>query len=130
MEITNPKVKVKKSPIHGWGVFATEDIKASEVIEICPVLFLPTRRGETNYTLIDYSFQWPKTIHWTNFVVALGFGSLYNHSNNPNADWTNDVEEKIFIFFSTKPIKKGEEIFIYYGDENYWSDGRAHVEIK
>jgi len=76
------------------------------------------------------AFEWPRSESWTNFVVALGYGSLYNHSNTPNANWTNDVENKTFIFFSTKPIKKGEEIFIYYGDENYWSDGRTHVEVK
>ena len=86
--------------------------------------------GEINYTLVDYAFEWPRSESWTNFVVALGYGSLYNHSNTPNANWTNDVENKTFIFFSTKPIKKGEEIFIYYGDENYWSDGRTHVEVK
>jgi SET domain-containing protein len=127
---TQQKVQFKESPIHGWGVFATQDINKDEIIEVCPVLFLPAKRGEINYTLVDYAFQWPRTDDWQNFVVALGYGSLYNHSNTPNANWTNDVENKTFIFFSTKPIKKGEEIFIYYGDENYWSDGRTHVDVK
>lgn len=124
------KIEFKESPIHGLGVFATTNIEINEVIEVCPVLFLPTKRGEVNYTLIGHTYQWPKTEHWTNFVVALGYGSLYNHSNTPNADWTNDVENKTFIFFSTRQIKKGEEIFISYGDESYWADGRSDVEVK
>lgn len=131
MTIQQPlKIEVKKSPIHGWGVFAAKDIEKDEVIEICPILSLPTKRGDINYILPDYTFQWPKTDSWTEFVVSLGYGSLYNHSNNPNANWTHDFENRTFIFFSTKPIKKGEEIFIFYGDESYWADGRSHIEVK
>ena len=44
------KVEFKQSTVHGWGVFATQDIDKDEVIEICPVLFLPAKRGEINYT--------------------------------------------------------------------------------
>lgn len=124
------KIEFKQSPVHGWGVFATQDIPKDEVIEICPILFLPAKRGEINYTLVDYAFEWPRSESWTNFVIALGYGSLYNHSSTPNASWTNDVENQTFIFFSTKPIKKGEEIFIYYGDDSYWADGRTHVQVK
>lgn len=124
------KIEIKESPVHGWGVFATQNIDKEEVIEVCPVLFLPAKRGETNYVLIDYAFQWPKTESWTNFVIPLGYGCIYNHSDNPNANWTHDYENKTFIFFSIKPIKKGEEIFTYYGDVNYWTDGRTHVKLK
>lgn len=124
------KIEFKESQIHGLGVFATSDIEKNEVIEVCPILFLPAKRGDTNYTLVDYAFEWPRSEHWTNFVIALGYGSLYNHSNNPNANWTNDVENNTFIFFSTREIKKGEEIFICYGDDSYWADGRTHVEVK
>ena len=56
------KIYVKKSPIHGLGVFASELIKEGEMIEECPILRLPVKKGETNYTLIDYTFLWPKTI--------------------------------------------------------------------
>lgn len=131
MEIYRPnKVQVKKSEIHGWGVFATQDIKEGDIIEECPILFTPTQRGETNYFLIDYTFQWPKDYEWTNHVIALGYGSLYNHSNEPNADWMSDIDKKTFRFFATKSIKNGEEIFIYYGGDEYWNDGRNHINVK
>ena len=44
--IHNPKVYADKSPIHGWGVFAKEDIIEGEVFEECPILTLPIEKGE------------------------------------------------------------------------------------
>ena len=33
--ILNPKIEVKKSNVHGYGVFAKEDIKQGEILEEC-----------------------------------------------------------------------------------------------
>jgi hypothetical protein len=46
-------------------------------------------------------------------AFALGYGSLYNHSYEPNAayDLTTDG---LIIITAIKPIKKGEEIFVNY----------------
>jgi SET domain-containing protein len=130
MTILNPtKIYVKKSPIHGFGVFASELINEGEMIEECPILRLPVKRGETNHTLIDYTFLWPKSDEWENHVIGLGFASLYNHSDNPNATWISDIERDTFKFITTKEIKKDEEIFIYYGGESYWEDGRNHINL-
>ena len=41
------KIYVDKSPIHGWGVFASQDIEEGEVFEEVPVLTLPINKGET-----------------------------------------------------------------------------------
>lgn len=123
------KIQVKESPIHGLGVFATDDIEVGELIEECPILFLPNKRGEVNIVLTDYTYQWPKVLDWENFVVALGYGSLYNHSDIPNADWDSDVEKQTFKFTATKKIKKGDEITIFYGGQSYW-DERKHIKVK
>ena len=131
MEIqSRNKIQVRKSQIHGWGVFAIEDINESEIIEECPILRLPVKRGEINYTLTDYTFTFPKSDDWVNHVIALGYGSLFNHSDTPNTIWNSDNEKETLVFIASRQIKKGEEIFIYYGDENYWADGRSHVEVK
>lgn len=131
MELSRPnKIYIKQSSIHGIGVFASQDIEADEILEECPILFLPTKKGDMNYVLIDYTFQWPKNLEWTNHVIALGYGSLYNHSDKPNADWISDEEKNVFRFTSIKPIKKDDEITIYYGGESYWNDGRTHVDKK
>lgn len=124
------KIYVDRSPIHGLGVFAKETIYEGETIEECPILTLPIYDGESSPILIDYRFNFPSgSDGWTEQVVSLGYGSLYNHSNNPNANWYSNNEKRTFIFFATRTINEGEEIFTYYGDEGYWNDGRGNVEV-
>lgn len=123
------KIYVDKSPIHGWGVFASHDIEEGEVFEEVPVLTLPINKGENSSILLDYRFNWPQGVEWIEQVVGLGFASLYNHSDNANAYWISDTDKKTFKFVSNRKILSGEEIFIWYGDVNYWNDGRAHVTV-
>ena len=127
--IYNPKVYVDKSPIHGWGVFAKEDIMEGEVFEECPILTLPIDKGEITSLLIGYRFNWPQGNDFEEQVVALGYGSLYNHSDNANSFWISDLENRTFKFISNREIKKGEEIFVWYGDMSYWNDGRTKTNV-
>lgn len=128
--IYNPKIFLDKSPVHGWGVFAKEDIESGEVFEECPILQLPMKYGEVSDMFIDYRFNWPKGVNeWEEQVIALGFGSFYNHNENANAYWESNYDERTFKFISNKKINKGEEIFIWYGDVNYWNDGRTHTNV-
>jgi SET domain-containing protein len=124
------KIYVDKSPIHGWGVFASQDIETGEIIEEVPVLELPINKGEVTSLLIDYRFNWPQGVEWDKQVVGLGFASLYNHSNDANAYWVSDLEKNTFKFISNKKISSGDEIFIWYGDVSYWNDGRSEIKIK
>lgn len=123
------KIYVDKSPIHGWGVFASQDIETGEIIEEVPVLELPINKGEVTSLLIDYRFNWPQGVKWDKQVVGLGFASLYNHSNDANAYWVSDLEKNTFKFISNKKISSGDEIFIWYGDVNYWNDGRTSIDV-
>ena len=127
--IYNSKIFLDKSPVHGWGVFAKEDIMEGEVFEECPVLTLPIEKGEVTSLLIDYRFNWPQGGEWEEQVFPLGYGGLYNHSENANAYWISNLENKTFQFISHREIKKGEEIFTWYGDVNYWNDGRTHTPV-
>lgn len=116
MELILNKVVVKDSPIHGRGVFATENIKAGEVIEECHHVLLSESFPFVNQNLKEYVFAWPKFLP-THSTVVLGFGSIYNHSNTPNADWETDIERNLFVFNSRKDIAAGEEICTSYGEE-------------
>ncbi len=125
------KVYVDKSPIHGWGVFAKEKILKEEIIEECPIISLPIQKGESTSLLIDYRFNFPTgTPDWTEQVIPFGYGCLYNHSNEPNAYWYSVNDKRTFIFAAYRDIEPGEEIFTYYGSDDYWSDGRTHTEVK
>ena len=105
---------LKDTGKYGRGIFATRDIKTGEMIEISPVLLL--RKDDWKYVkktlLHDYCFFWGENDELT--VVALGYGSLYNHSYTPNATFTNNMDNLTIDFEAIMDIKGGEEITINY----------------
>jgi SET domain-containing protein len=120
------KIYIAKSKIEkaGRGVFAAEAIRKNEVIEVAPVIIIDHADDTllTTTILQHYLFEHtPKTS-----LMALGYGSLYNHSLVPNAKYEieeNEVDSKIdgvLYFTATKAIGKGEEIYINYG--KYYDD--------
>ncbi len=116
MIFISDKIEVKPSHISGMGVFAKENIKANEVIETCHFTILEQSFPQIDNKLKEYVFSWPKTVWGGKSVVVWGFGSVYNHSKNNNADWVTDEENNLFKFFTIKDIKKGEEICTNYGE--------------
>ena len=108
------KITIKKSKIHGRGVFARNEIKKGELIEISPVLIFSREQrkqlDKARLILFDYYFSWKEN----QGAFALGFGSLYNHSFKPNAIFLKDYKEKSITFKAIKDIRKGEEIFVNY----------------
>jgi SET domain-containing protein len=124
---TPPKVFVQASTIHGLGVFAAQDIPDGQIIEKCPLLRLDI--DEKDVLLADYRFWWIEAEKRLYYVMALGYGSLYNHSNNFNAYFHSNKETFTIDFITTKDIKKGEEIFVDYGGEEYWSS-RNYIQVK
>jgi len=130
--INSPK-KIFIRPSHGkgLGVFASENISQGETIEDCPLLSLPIKKGESSNLLLDYRFNYPLGLDFEEQVIALGYGSLYNHSDTPNAMWIHHPNlKKVFRFVAIKEIALGEEILVFYGDETYWSDGRMSSRTK
>jgi hypothetical protein len=98
----------------GRGVFAGSDIKKGEVIERCPVILVP-RHDTSNLNesiLVTYFFYFGKDKE--TLVVALGFGSIYNHSYVSNATYKPLIKEKLIEFRAIKDIKKDEEITVNY----------------
>jgi SET domain-containing protein len=122
-----PKVFVHPSLIHGLGVFAAQDILQGEIIEKCPLLRLDI--DEKNELFADFRFWWTENEKRLFYVMAMGYGSFYNHSNEPNSYFFSNKKTFTVDFVSTKNIKKGEEIFVDYGGEEYWSS-RKYVQVK
>lgn len=114
-------IYVKKSSIQGFGVFAEENIPSDAVIEECCTL----RCKETYLDFINIYFKNTTT---NEHAIPLGYGSIYNHSDDPNADYVFDPIESVMVFRSIKPIKKGEEIFIYYGPNWFQKRGMKRIE--
>jgi hypothetical protein len=123
------KIYLDNSPVHGLGVFAKVDIKQGELIEEAPFLELPINKGESSPLFIDYRFNFPSGMEWTHQVLVMGYGSFYNHSDDASAYWFSDNQKRTFNFIASRDILAGEEIFTYYGDSNYWNDGRNRIEV-
>ena len=110
MFFTN-KIYINETDDMGRGVFASDDIKESEVIEIAPILVLQfTDFIDTRWNLLFEYYFWLDD----EVVLALGYGSLYNHSKDANAKYEIDIKNKSITFTVIRDIKKGEEIFFNY----------------
>jgi SET domain-containing protein len=97
----------------GRGVIAAKNIKKGTIIERSPVIVIP--ENELPYmfktVLTNYNFSWGSN----ESAIALGFGSLFNHSYSPNATFFTKIEDLIIEFQALEKIKKGQEITINYG---------------
>jgi uncharacterized protein len=114
------KIYVGKSKIKNAdrGVYASCDIKKNEIIEICPVVQV-SEHDTANLKesiLNTYFFYFGKNNK--RLLVALGFGSIYNHSHKQNAKYKIKPMENIIEFIAISNIKKDEEITIHYNVSN------------
>lgn len=106
-------VEVKRVKGKGRGVFARRAISEGEVFETCPVLVLSAEAIENFATGIgSYVFEWGEG----KLALALGYGSLYNHSYEPNARY-DDVGRQTKVFTALRDIASGEEITVNYNGE-------------
>jgi uncharacterized protein len=106
-------ITVKQTSQMGRGVFAEKNFSPGEVIEICPVVPIPSKDASlTSKTILEYwLFEW-KTDDES--AMILGYGMIYNHSSHPNATYESDHVNNSVVFTASKPIKLGEEILINY----------------
>ncbi|MGE3819259.1 MAG: SET domain-containing protein [Isosphaeraceae bacterium] len=107
-------VEVRLVKGKGRGVFARRAIRKGDVIERVPVLVLAVDQikdaavwGE----VANYVFQWGEGT----VALALGYGSLYNHSYRPNARYDDGARQKVFT--ALRDVAAGEEITINYNGD-------------
>ena len=100
-------------------VLADADIAKGEIIEEAPVVIIP--KSDMKYidqtVLTHYEFMWNKENGEEAIVV--GYGSIYNHSFDPNIEFKQNYEKKTMVFTALHDIKKGEELCSNYqqGDD-------------
>lgn len=106
--LQSPRLEIRQVPGKGRGVFARENISRDEIIERVPLLILKSAEVETS-ELMDYAFVWGKDT----VAIALGYGSIYNHSYQPNARYF-DGPGRTKRFLALRNIAAGEEITVNY----------------
>jgi SET domain-containing protein len=106
-------LEVKKSQ-YGRGVFATLDISKGQLFHEAPVVVCPDEQYKRlkKTALRNYYFNWGDGV-----AIALGYGSLFNHSYKPNALFKINFKKQTVDFYAHKNIKSGEEIFVNYNGD-------------
>lgn len=109
-------IEVGLSPRLGIrGLLAARDIRAGEIIERCPVVLIPVTQEDAleATALANYYFLWTDE----HYAMALGYGSLLNHSYSANACFERDFEHNIMVFRTAKMVRQGEELTINYNGD-------------
>lgn len=95
-------LEIRKSPIEGMGLFATEKIALG-----------------TNLGITHYEFE--------TVLVRTPLGGFYNHSDTPNCQkivsWNNMLNCQVYDLFALRDIEAGEEITVRY---TFYRIGKDH----
>jgi SET domain-containing protein len=99
---------------YGRGIFAARDIMKGENLEKSPVIISPkSEREHLKQTVLrNYCFRWGEHL-----AIALGYGSIYNHSYTPNARYITNIDKQSIDFYAMADIKEGEEITVNYNGD-------------
>ncbi len=99
----------------GRGVFAEKRYRVGDILETAPVIVMSEDDfiNVQDTVLYGYIFGWGDN----ECALALGAGSLYNHSYTPNARYEHDHDNMTIQYIAIRPIKKSEEICINYNGD-------------
>ena len=86
-------VYIEKSSIHGNGLFTAEDLKEGDIVGVCHTA---------------YNRYW---------YIVHPYGTMYNHSFNPNC--IVKTEGNVNLFITKRDIKKDEELTVDYTKQLY-----------
>ena len=117
-------IEVRRSAARGRGgrgVFAVRDISAGTLIERVPVLLIPRNQVFPSDPKVPspsphvswYVFDWSGQTKRDYVALALGYGSIYNHRDPPNASWEPEPPDAL-AFRAVRDIAAGDEVFISY----------------
>ncbi len=97
------------------GVFAKIDIKKGELIHEAPVIAYPNEEHKhiEKTLLADYAFEYGIN----HSAILFGYGMLFNHSYEPNANYEINFDNHTFDFYAYTDITAGDEIVINYNGD-------------
>jgi SET domain-containing protein len=112
---TLPAIRVVDVPGKGRGVVAARRIRAGEVIERAPVVVVPPSQTR----LVDLSVLEHYVYDWEDgaYAVALGAGSIFNHSYTPNAHYLKRPKQMQLEYYALADIDAGAEVLVNYNGD-------------
>jgi hypothetical protein len=128
-----PDLEAKHIREKGYGVFATADIRKNTLIPILGrnLSLPPDALGEPDFTNINVEHMWPQAGDKQTAIMGTQYGSPIGNKNASIAMVINEPSpfESANTIFTTafesyfvlvvKDIKKGEQLLIPYGEEDY-----------
>lgn len=124
-------IEVRSSPVHGNGVYATRQFKKHELVEMVPSLVMDMSMFKTNM-FNDFIFGGCTFEGRTVKKMGLGFGSVYNHHDEPNIV-VKDAEQgscvPLAYYHATRNVEEGEELLFSYG-ATYWLSRGGEVNAN
>jgi SET domain-containing protein len=113
---SSSSIAVATFPGKGRGVVAQRHFEAGETIERPPVIVIPPEEVALirQTKLASYYYEWGADCRQG--AIALGHGSLYNHSYEPNARFLFHEDQECLEFIALRDIEPSEEITINYNN--------------
>jgi len=108
----NPNIEIRKSIVHGWGVFTTSDIPKDTLLEECHGLFLSKeefKKCDNIPGIVCNSFNIKERI-----MIPYGYGAIYNSRKDNTVAIKFNIDNQILSFITIKNIKANEELFLNY----------------
>lgn len=126
---------IDHSLVGGRGIFAMENIEEGTLIERCPLVPLSLRSNDQKDQAI-WTYCYTKPLcscedcknHGFLFYMVLGFGMIYNHQDDNNAEMVFNHKDYYVDIKALKNISKDNEIFVYYGSSYFNSRPKIVVE--
>ena len=99
----------------GRGIFAGRDFAPGEVVERAPVILLDYPMRELSLPVQRVVFNWSKLCDEPErYALVLGFGSIYNHADNPNLRYSADPAHQAMVYTAVRAIQRGEQLTVSY----------------
>lgn len=102
----------------GRGIIARAAFAVGDVVEVCPVIVVDDGSALDHTVLAHYVYDWKPDA--SAVAVALGCGSLYNHSYRPNARYEKRYDGEganTICYRAHRPIAVGDEICVNYNGD-------------
>jgi hypothetical protein len=99
-------------------IIAARPFMAGELVHVAPVVVVPNE--QVAGVLENYVYTWRRG----RSAIALGFGSLFNHSKTPTLCLQKYPTKRLIMYWAIRSIDAETELTIDYGYEPNGYDGR------
>jgi SET domain-containing protein len=114
-------VEIREAEGMGRGVFAVAPIPADTLLFSDPLMMIPADQCPKDSVLHSIVFFWSTVMEdgRNNNAIALGVGSVLNHSKNPNVIVYFEQNPDRIDFYALRHIAPGEQLTHDYNYDEY-----------